>query len=174
MKRKKEIDSYDNFATDFAEDWNSEYDKEIKLPNYEDEEAKRNRNLKEMEEEQKEREENGEMKTESETQFKHLKKFNEEFGKKEIIFKNKRNPRLVITVHISPDRRISEIENKTGIRFPCSIGQPINRTLEVWASKNNFLMDDKDTSPEKTVFGVRASDVPQGHEWRNIYPNKFK
>jgi hypothetical protein len=22
-------------------------------------------------------------------------------------------------------------------------------------------------------FGVRASDVPQGHEWRHIFPNKF-
>ena len=81
MKRKKEIDSYDNFATDFAEDWNSEYDKEIKLPNYEDEEAKRNRNLKEMEEEQKEREENGEMKTETKRQLKHLLRFNETFKK---------------------------------------------------------------------------------------------
>jgi hypothetical protein len=106
--------------------------------------------------------------------MKHLKRFNEEFGKNEIVFTNKRNPRLVITVSISPDRRISEIDNSTGIRFPFSVGQPINRTMEVWASNNNFLMDGQDTSPEKKVFGVRASDVPQGHEWRSIYPNKFR
>ncbi len=106
--------------------------------------------------------------------MKHLKRFNEEFGRDEVVFTSQRNPRLVITVSISPDRRISNIDNNTGIRFPFYIGQPINRTMEVWASNNNFLMDGKDVSPEKKVFGVRASDVPQGHEWRSIYPNKFR
>ena len=99
---------------------------------------------------------------------------NEEFGKNEIIFTGKRNPRLSIIVKISPDRRISEIENKTGIRFPFVVGQPLNRNIEVWACNNNFLMDGKDTCPEKKIFGVRSSDVPQGHEWRHIFPNKFK
>jgi hypothetical protein len=106
--------------------------------------------------------------------MKYLKRFNEEFGKNEIVFISQRNPRLLITVSISPDRRISNIDNKTGIRFPFSVGQPINRTMEVWASNNNFLMDGQNTSPEKKVFGVRTSDVPQGHEWRSIYPNKFR
>jgi hypothetical protein len=50
----------------------------------------------------------------------------------------------------------------------------LNRNIEVWACNNNFLMDGKDTCPEKKIFGVRASDVPQGHEWRHIFPNKFK
>lgn len=99
---------------------------------------------------------------------------NEEFGKNEIIFTGKRNPRLSIIVKISPDRRISEIENKTGIRFPFVVGQPLNRNIEVWACNNNFLMDGKDTCPEKKIFGVRSSDVPKGHEWRHIFPNKFK
>lgn len=80
MKKKKEIDDFTNFAPEMAKDWNSDYDKEIKLPNYEDEEAKRTRNLKEMEEEQKEREENGEMKTESK-KLKHLLRFDETFKK---------------------------------------------------------------------------------------------
>lgn len=99
---------------------------------------------------------------------------NEEFGKNEIIFTGKRNPRLNIIVKISPDRRISEIENKTGIRFPFVVGQPLGRNIEVWACNNNFLMDGQDTCPEKKIFGVRASDVPKGHEWRHIFPNKFK
>jgi hypothetical protein len=99
---------------------------------------------------------------------------NEEFGKSEIIFTGKRNPRLTIVVKISPDRRISEIENKTGIRFPFVVGQPLGRNIEVWACNNNFLMDGQDTCPEKKIFGVRASDVPQGHEWRHIFPHKFK
>lgn len=98
----------------------------------------------------------------------------EAFGRNEIVFTGKRNPRLVITVKISPDRRISEINNKTGIRFPFVVGQPLGRNIEVWACNNNFLMDGQDTCPEKKIFGVKASDVPQGHEWRHIFPNKFK
>ena len=43
-----------------------------------------------------------------------------------------------------------------------------------WACNNLFLIDGKDTCPEKKVFGIRASDIPQGHELRKIYPNKFK
>ena len=99
---------------------------------------------------------------------------NEDFGKNEIIFTGKRNPRLTIVVKISPDRRISEIENKTGIRFPFSVGQPLGRNIEVWACNNNFLMDGKDTCPEKKIFGVKTSDVTKGHEWRHIFPHKFK
>ena len=99
---------------------------------------------------------------------------NEEFGKNEIIFTGKRNPRLNIIVKISPDRRISEIENKTGIRFPFVVGQPLGRNIEVWACNNNFLMDGQDTCPEKKIFGVKSSDVPKGHEWRHIFPHKFK
>ena len=45
--------------------------------------------------------------------MKHLKRFNEEFGRDEVVFTSQRNLRLVIT--ISPDRRISNIDNKTGI-----------------------------------------------------------
>lgn len=102
------------------------------------------------------------------------KSINEEFDKSQIVFTGKRNPRLTIVVKISRDRRISEIENKTGIRFPFVVGQVISRNIEVWACNNNFLMDGQDTCPEKKIFGVRASDVPQGHEWRHIFPNKFK
>ena len=68
----------------------------------------------------------------------------------------------------------SSIENKSGTMFPFSVGQILNRNIEVWASNNNFLMDGKDTGPEKKIFGVKISDVPKGHEWRHIYPNKFR
>lgn len=92
---------------------------------------------------------------------------------REVKFTGKRNPRLEIVVTKTPDGRITNIENETGIRFPFSVGQILNRTAEVWACNNNFLMDGKDTCPEKKIFGVRASDVPQGHEWRHIFPHKF-
>jgi len=92
---------------------------------------------------------------------------------REVVFTNKRNPRLVITIKKNPDGRITDIQNETGMRFPFSVGQILNRTAEVWACNNNFLMDGKDTCPEKKIFGVRAKDVPQGHEWRHIFPHKF-
>ena len=105
--------------------------------------------------------------------MKHLKKFNESV-ETEIVFKGKRNPNLVIMVKKGPDGRITSIVNKSGIRFPFQIGQLFQRNIETWACNNNFYMNGKDTCPEKKIFGVRASDVPQGHEWRHIYPNKFK
>jgi hypothetical protein len=105
--------------------------------------------------------------------MKHLKKF-ESIHLREVKFTNKRNPQLEIIVTKSPDGRIVNIENETGIRFPFSVGQLLQRNCEVWACNNNFLMDGKDTCPEKKIFGVSASDVPQGHEWRHIFPNKFK
>jgi len=36
------------------------------------------------------------------------------------------------------------------------------------------MIDGKDTCPEKKVFGIKVSDIPQGHEFRKLYPNKFK
>ena len=79
----------------------------------------------------------------------------------------------VITIKKNPDGRITEIQNETGMRFPFSVGQILNRTAEVWACNNNFLMDGKDTCPDKKIFGVKTKDVPQGHEWRHIFPHKF-
>lgn len=106
--------------------------------------------------------------------IKSFSKFNESYLEKEIVFTNKRNPILEIIVKKSPDGRIIDIQNETGIRFPFQVGQLLQRNVEVWACNNNFLMDGKDTCPERKIFGVRASDVPQGHEWRHLFPNKFK
>ena len=97
----------------------------------------------------------------------------ESIYEREVVFTNKRNPRLVITIKKNPDGRITEIQNETGMRFPFSVGQILNRTAEVWACNNNFLMDGKDTCPDKKIFGVKTKDVPQGHEWRHIFPHKF-
>jgi len=105
--------------------------------------------------------------------LKHLKLFEEIGLQREVIFTHKRNPNLEIAVTKSLDGRIINIENNSSIRFPFSVGQILNRNVEVWACNNNFLMDNKSTCPEKKIFGVRTKDVPQGHEWRHIYPNKF-
>ncbi len=151
----KKIEKYKNFAKRFQSKWNNDTPTEINLPSYTDE----------LEEKDRIEIENNIENNEIEESL---------LTNSSIIFTNKRNPRLVITIQLDPKRRISEIENKTGIRFPFSVGQPLNRNIEVWACNNNFLMDGKDTCPEKKIFGVRASDVPQGHEWRHIFPNKFK
>lgn len=104
----------------------------------------------------------------------HIKSFNEmALPEREVVFTHKRNSRLEIIVKKTPDGRITNIENKAQMRFPFSVGQILNRTAEVWACNNNFLMDGKDTCPEKKIFGVRTKDVPQGHEWRHIFPHKF-
>lgn len=105
--------------------------------------------------------------------MKYIKAFESHSGKSEIKFVGKRNPRLVITVTKSRDGRITDIDNESGVRFPFSVGQIMNRSVEVWACNNNFLMNGEDTCPEKKIFGVKASDVPMGHEWRHIFPNKF-
>jgi hypothetical protein len=102
------------------------------------------------------------------------KKLEENVGEKNVTFTGKRNPRLEIKIKVGRDGRISEIENEIGLRFPYSVGQHFNRGIETWACVNGFLMDGKDTCPEKKIFGVRVSDVPQGHEWRMLFPNKFR
>lgn len=105
--------------------------------------------------------------------MKHLKKFNESI-ETEIVLKGKRNPNLIIMVKKGRDGRITSIVNKSGIRFPFQVGQLLQRNIETWACNNNFYIDGNDTCPEKKIFGVKVSDVPQGHEWRHIFPNKFK
>ena len=57
--------------------------------------------------------------------MKHIKIF-EEFSEKVVTFTNKRNPRLVIKVTKTPDGRITDIDNPTGIRFCFSVGQLFN------------------------------------------------
>lgn len=104
--------------------------------------------------------------------MKNIKLF-EEFGEKVVTFTSKRNPRLVIKVTKTPDGRITGIDNPNNIRFCFSVGQLFNRTAEVWATNNNYLMDGKDTTPEKKVMGIKVSDIPQGHELRRMYPGKF-
>jgi hypothetical protein len=95
-------------------------------------------------------------------------------NEREVVFVGKRNPSLKISVFKTPDGRITKIDNKSHIRFPFNVGQVLNRNVETWACNNNFTMDGKDTCPEEKIFGIRKSDVPQGHEWRHIFPHKFK
>lgn len=70
--------------------------------------------------------------------------------------------------------QIKDIDNKSGVGFPFSVGQTLTRNIETWACNHGFKIDGEDPCPEERIFGVKVSDVPQGHEWRLIYPNKFR
>lgn len=103
-----------------------------------------------------------------------FEEFNENSMVKEVIFKNKRNPNLVVKI-IVKNLRIDSIDKSSmSIRFPFRIGQMFNRTMENWACSNNYLMNDKDVCGDKKVFGIKTKDIPMGHEFRKIYPNKFR
>jgi hypothetical protein len=107
--------------------------------------------------------------------MKYIKKITENYlNTREIVFTHKRNRTLTITITITPDGFIDDIINDRGVRFPFSKGQRFQRNIESWACNNDYLMNGEDTCPEEKIFGIRVSDIPQGHELRYIYPNKFK
>lgn len=76
--------------------------------------------------------------------------------------------------------KIEEIENNSGIVFPFVTGQPLQNTfIKGWACRNGFKWNGEDAcqpgrKPEKKIFGVRTKDVPKGHEWRQVFPGKFR
>jgi hypothetical protein len=96
----------------------------------------------------------------------------ESFSKeREIVFTSRQNRNILVNVL---NGRITSIENDSGVNFPYQVGQQYMRNIETWACNNGFKIDGVSPCPEKKIFGVKVSDVPQGHEWRSIFPNKFK
>jgi hypothetical protein len=93
---------------------------------------------------------------------------------KTYIFTHKNNPRMEIVVKLLPNMKIVDIDNDKGIRFPYSVGQILNMGHKTWACNNNYLVNGVDVCPEKKVFGIKVSDIPQNHPLRHIYPGKFK
>lgn len=93
---------------------------------------------------------------------------------KVIVLQNKNNRNNTITITVGGSR-IKDISKTIEVRFPYQIGQPFNRGIETWATNNGFLYNGEDLSNKnKKVFGIRTKDIPQGHELRQLYPNKFK
>lgn len=84
------------------------------------------------------------------------------------------------TIEITSEHgKISEIDNNTGLKFPFWTGQLVTIFLKQWACKNGFKWNGEDAcaqkkDQQKKIFGIRTKDVPKGHEWRMIYPNKFR
>jgi len=104
--------------------------------------------------------------------MKNFKEFNESL-KREVKLQHKNNPGLIITFDVI-DGRIYNIKNNSRMRFPYIEGQNYTRNMESWCCNNNFKLNGEDTCPEPKIFGIKASDVPQGHELRYLFPNKFK
>ena len=85
--------------------------------------------------------------------------------------KHRRNVKIVLKLQ---GPKIVEIENETKWRFPYQIGQHYNMGFETWACNNQFTIDGRDTCPKEKIFGINVDDIPQGHEFRYLYPHKFK
>jgi hypothetical protein len=70
--------------------------------------------------------------------------------------------------------KIEEIENLANIRFPFFTGQLVTVFMKSWACTNGFKWNGENACPEEKVFGIRKKDIPQGHELRTLFPNKFR
>ena len=103
--------------------------------------------------------------------MKHLELYESYHNEKQLVFKSRQG--RIITVMLLGGR-IDNIDNQSGIRFPFMKGQQYTRTIETWACNNGFSINGEDTCSEKKIFGIKASDIPQGHELRRLFPNKFR
>ena len=102
--------------------------------------------------------------------MKHLELY-EQLENRNVVLKSRQERTIKFKVM---DGKISNIVNNSGVRFPFDEGEYYNMTIEIWCCNNGFTMNGKDMCPEPKIFGVRVKDVPQGHEWRSIWPGKFK
>ena len=70
--------------------------------------------------------------------------------------------------------QIMDVVNNSNVMFPFGVGSSWNRSIETWACNNKFKIDGEDPCPEEKIFGMRAKDIPMGHELRLLYPHKFR
>jgi len=97
----------------------------------------------------------------------------ESYGREEYTLTLKRNPSQGITFRLEHGI-IKDLENSTQVPFPYRDGQTISQNFYTWACNRGFLINGDDPCPEKKVFGIKTSQIPQGHELRRMYPNKFR
>ena len=99
---------------------------------------------------------------------------------KELVLQHKNRRDITITIVVDSNYIVTDIiyspkQTERMFRLPYKIGKRANlRFVEDWACKNDFLLNGRDTCPEKKVFGIKTSDIPQGHPLRYAYPNKFR
>lgn len=78
---------------------------------------------------------------------------------------------ITITIQGS---KIENIINQSRLNFPFKEGQTHTASLATWACNNHFDIDGKSPCPPKKVFGIDPKHIPQGHELRRLFPNKFR
>lgn len=72
--------------------------------------------------------------------------------------------------------KIEEIDNQSGVPFPFFTGQPVTVFMKSWACNHGFKWNGESACDpgEKKIFGVKAKFIPKEHEWRKIWPGKFR
>jgi hypothetical protein len=85
------------------------------------------------------------------------------------------NPEIIIKVKYG---RIESIDNESRYPFPFFQGQPFQKPfITGWACKNGFYLNGEEpcgSSKNDKIFGIKKKYIPQGHEWRIIFPGKFR
>jgi len=107
--------------------------------------------------------------------MKHIQLF-EAYGERKITLTSRQGRTITFDVI---NGTMLNINNQSGVNFPYMDNRPYHRNVETWACNHGFKWregngHDTDPCPEKRIFGVKVSDVPQGHEWRLLFPNKFR
>lgn len=98
----------------------------------------------------------------------------ENWGREErIILTSRQGREIVIEVKHG---KIDSISNESGVPFPYFEGQPVTVFMKSWACNYGFKWNGKSACDpgEKKIFGVKAKYIPKEHEWRKIWPNKFR
>jgi hypothetical protein len=72
--------------------------------------------------------------------------------------------------------KIEEIDNESGVPFPFFTGQPVTVFMKGWACNHGFKWNGENACDpgEKKVFGIKTKYIPKEHEWRKIWPGKFR
>jgi hypothetical protein len=105
--------------------------------------------------------------------MKYIKLFESWLREEEIILTSRQGREISIkTLH----GKIEEIDNRANVKFPFFTGQPVTVFMKSWACTNGFKWNGEDACDpgEKKVFGIKTKHIPQGHELRRIFPNKFR
>lgn len=92
----------------------------------------------------------------------------------EILLTSRQGKKILILVQHG---KIERIENESGIYFPYVENQPFQTPfVKNWACRNGFKWNGESACDpgEEKIFGIKKKFIPKGHEWRQIWPGKFK
>lgn len=105
--------------------------------------------------------------------MKYIQLFESWHREEEIILTSRQGRDIKVTVKHG---KIEEIDNQSGVTFPFFTGQPVTVFMKGWACNHGFKWNGENACDpgEKKVFGIKAKYIPKEHEWRKIWPGKFR